>query len=597
MDIVGPLPRSSSGKKYILVICDYATRYPEAVALRTIDANAVAEELLAFFARVGVPEEILTDQGTNFTSQLLREVYRLLHIKPIRTTPYHPQTDGLVERFNGTLKAMLKKTVAEEGKDWDRLLPYLLFAYREVPQASTGFSPFELVYGRNVRGPLDIVKESWEASTRSPESVVSYVLMVQQRLETLGDIVHENLNNAQETQKQWYDRNTRHREFNPGDQVIILLPTSNNKLLAEWRGPYPVVRKVGDVNYEVKLTDGRRRNRIFHVNMLREWHSPSAASFLAEEVLGEGPDDPDDVVLWDGSGAADGEHPVICSNLSPAQRTELGRILQEFADVQSSRPGRTQITECCIRTGTASPIRLPPYRLPHAYRDIVKKELEEMEKDGIIERSSSEWAFPIVLVKKKDGSLRMCVDYRRLNSISDADAYPMPRVDDMIDTLGKAKYITTLDLARGYWQVPVEEQSRSRTAFATPFGLFQFKVMPFGLHGAPATFQRMMDQLLVDCAAAYLDDVVIHSTTWEDHIRHISDVLQKLRRTGLTIRPKKCQFGMDSCSYLGHVVGNGQVRPEETKLHAVREFPTPTTKKRVRAFLGLTGYYRKFMPR
>ena len=228
MDIVGPLPRSSSGKKYILVICDYATRYPEAVALRTIDANAVAEELLAFFARVGVPEEILTDQGTNFTSQLLREVYRLLHIKPIRTTPYHPQTDGLVERFNGTLKAMLKKTVAEEGKDWDRLLPYLLFAYREVPQASTDFSPFELVYGRNVRGPLDIVKESWEASTRSPESVVSYVLMVQERLETLRDIIHENLNNAQETQKQWYDRNARHREFNPGDQVIILLPTSNN---------------------------------------------------------------------------------------------------------------------------------------------------------------------------------------------------------------------------------------------------------------------------------------------------------------------------------------------------------------------------------
>ena len=145
------------------MICDYATRYPEAIALRNIDANTVAEELVSFFARVGVPGEILTDQGTNFTSKLLAEVYRLLKIKPIRTTPYHPQTDGLVERFNGTLKAMLKRTVSKEGKDWDRLLPYLLFAYREVPQASTGFSPFELLYGRNVRGPLDILKESWEA--------------------------------------------------------------------------------------------------------------------------------------------------------------------------------------------------------------------------------------------------------------------------------------------------------------------------------------------------------------------------------------------------------------------------------------------------
>ena len=233
MDIVGPLPRISSGKRYILVICDYATRYPEAVALRTIDANAVAEELLEFFSRVGVPEEILTDQGANFTSQLLSEVYRLLKIKPIRTTPYHPQTDGLVERFNGTLKALLKKTVAEEGRDWDRLLPYLLFAYREVPQASTGFSPFELLYGRNIRGPLDILKESWEANRKSPASVVLYVLMIQERLAKLRDIVHENLENAQATQKEWYDRHARDREFQPGDQVLVLLPTSASKLLAE----------------------------------------------------------------------------------------------------------------------------------------------------------------------------------------------------------------------------------------------------------------------------------------------------------------------------------------------------------------------------
>jgi transposase InsO family protein len=262
MDIVGPLPRSSSGKRYIL---DYATHYPEAVALRTIDANDVAEELLAL-SRVGVPQEILTDQGTNFTSQLISEVYRLLHIKPIRTTPYHPQT----ERFNGTLKAMLKKTAAEEGRDWDRLLLYLLFAYREVPQASTGFSPFELLYGRNVRGPLDILKESWEASRKSTESVVSYVLMIQERLAKLRDSVQENLKNAQATQKEWYDR---HAQNQPGDQVLVLLPTSTNKLLAEWRGLYSIVRKTSDVNYEIKLTDSQRKNLIFHVNMLREWHS------------------------------------------------------------------------------------------------------------------------------------------------------------------------------------------------------------------------------------------------------------------------------------------------------------------------------------
>ena len=328
MDIVGPLPRSSSGKRYIL---DYATHYPEAVALRTIDANDVAEELLAL-SRVGVPQEILTDQGTNFTSQLISEVYRLLHIKPIRTTPYHPQT----ERFNGTLKAMLKKTAAEEGRDWDRLLLYLLFAYREVPQASTGFSPFELLYGRNVRGPLDILKESWEASRKSTESVVSYVLMIQERLAKLRDSVQENLKNAQATQKEWYDR---HAQNQPGDQVLVLLPTSTNKLLAEWRGLYSIVRKTSDVNYEIKLTDSRRKNLIFHVNMLREWHSPSAASFLAEEVVDKAPDDADDVVLWDGT-EGDKEQPFISTCLEPPQRTELDELLQEFGDVLSNRPGK-----------------------------------------------------------------------------------------------------------------------------------------------------------------------------------------------------------------------------------------------------------------
>ena len=132
MDIVGPMPKSRSGKRFVLVVCDYATRYPEAVALRSIDAEHIAEELVQIFSRVGVPQEILTDQGANFMSA---EVYKLLRIKPIRTSPYHPQTDGLVERFNKTLKAMLRKTAISEGRDWDKLLPYVLFAYREVPQA------------------------------------------------------------------------------------------------------------------------------------------------------------------------------------------------------------------------------------------------------------------------------------------------------------------------------------------------------------------------------------------------------------------------------------------------------------------------------
>ena len=167
MDIIGPLPRSRSGKRYVLVICDYATRYPEAIPLYSTNASHITEELIGVFARVRIPSEILTDQGSNFTSQLLTELYRMLHIHPIKTTPYHPQTDGLVERFNQTLKSMLRKATTKEGRDWDKMIPFLLFANREVPQSSTGFSPFQLLYGKPVRGPLNVLRESWEANTKS----------------------------------------------------------------------------------------------------------------------------------------------------------------------------------------------------------------------------------------------------------------------------------------------------------------------------------------------------------------------------------------------------------------------------------------------
>uniref|UniRef100_A0A3P9M6S3 Gypsy retrotransposon integrase-like protein 1 n=1 Tax=Oryzias latipes TaxID=8090 RepID=A0A3P9M6S3_ORYLA len=162
MDIVGPLERSSAGHKYILVVCDYATRYPEAFPLKRIKARQIVNCLIQLFSRVGIPCEIITDQGTNFTSNLLKDVYRLLGIRGVKTSPYHPQTDGLVERFNKTLKSMLRKFVNDTGSDWDQWLPFLMFAYREVPQASTGFSPFQLMYGHPVRGPLDVLKETWE---------------------------------------------------------------------------------------------------------------------------------------------------------------------------------------------------------------------------------------------------------------------------------------------------------------------------------------------------------------------------------------------------------------------------------------------------
>lgn len=198
-----------------------------------------------------------------------------------------------------------------------------------------------------------------------------------------------------------------------------------------------------------------------------------------------------------------------------------------------------------------------------------------MLQAGIIESSNSEWGAPLVLIKKRDGSLRLCVDFRRLNSVSESDAYPMPHIDNLIDLLGKAKYISTLDLTRGYWQVPLAEDARPKTAFVTPSGLYHFNVMPFGLKGAPASFQRLMDGVirgLDSMYAAYIDDVVIFCSSWEEHLSHISREFTRLREAGLTAKPSKCTLGATTCTYLGHVVGNGVVRTEPSKLQAVANF-------------------------
>ena len=200
MDIIGPLPRSNNDNKYILTICDYVTRCPDAIPILNTEANTIAKELVSVFARVGIPDEILTDQGSNLISSLLQEMYLMLNISRLRTFPYHPQTDGLTERLNGTLKSMIRKFTASNQKDWDEHLPYLLFAYREVPQESTGFSPFELLYGRRVRGPLDVPKEAWVGYEGEKENISIHVLELRRCLEEMSELVKENVAKAQNKQ-------------------------------------------------------------------------------------------------------------------------------------------------------------------------------------------------------------------------------------------------------------------------------------------------------------------------------------------------------------------------------------------------------------
>ena len=285
--------------------------------------------------------------------------------------------------------------------------------------------------------------------------------------------------------------------------------------------------------------------------------------------------------------------------LLPEQSRQLDKLIMNFGRIFSPFPGQTDVLFHHIHTEPGKKVHIRPYRIPEARRVIAKKEVREMLRMGVIEPSTSEWSSPIVLVPKADGSMRLCNDFRGVNAISTFDAYPMPRVDELLERLGKAKFITTLDLTKGYWQVPVAPEDRPKTAFATPEGLFQYVRMPFGLHGAAATFQRLMDAILrphQEYAAAYIDDVVIHSEDWDSHLLRLRAVLVSLEATGLTANPNKCCLGLSEAEYLGYTVGNGKIRPQAEKTRAIRDWPRPRTKRDVRAFLGITGYYRRFIP-
>ena len=584
LDIVGPLPKTSRGHRYILVLVDYATRYPEALPLRAATAKAVARELMLLFSRVGIAREVLTDQGSCFMSRVLKELLRLLQVKQLRTSVYHPQTDGLVERFNKTLKQMLKKAMDTDGKNWDQLLPHVLFAVREVPQASTGFSPFELLYGRRPRGILDLAKETWESQPSPHRTVVEHVEQVRDRMAQVWPIVREHLGRAQQAQARIYNRGAQLRVFRPGELVLVLVPTAECKFLAKWQGPYEVVERVGEVNYRVRQPGRRKPTQLYHVNILKQWKE------------GGNPPGPAPLGLVARRGV-----PVVPvgEDLSPDQKQDLADLVLQHQDVFSELPGRTSVIQHDIRTAPGVKVRVPPYRVPEARRAAIQEEVARMLQLHVIEESRSAWSSPVVLVPKPDGSYRFCNDFRRLNEVSDFDAYPMPRVDDLIERLGPARYLTTLDLTKGYWQVPLTKSAREKTAFATPGGLFQYTVLPFGIHGAPATFQRMMDQVLRPhraYAAAYIDDIIIHSGSWDVHIQQLRAVLGELRKAGLTANPAKCRLGLEETAYLGFRVGRGNVRPQESKVAAIRDWPRPTSKKQVKSFLGLVGYYQRFIP-
>ncbi|KMQ87188.1 reverse ribonuclease integrase [Lasius niger] len=307
---------------------------------------------------------------------------------------------------------------------------------------------------------------------------------------------------------------------------------------------------------------------------------PSAATVTTNPVVGE-----------------------ILEGITPRTAEEDQRLhqflRQELAAFETIRGPTTRI-EHRIRLKTDQPIKQRYRPRNPAMQAIINIEVDKMEQEGVIEPSRSAWSSPVVIVRKKDGTHRFCIDFRRLNSVTEKDAYPLPHIAATLNKLRGARYLSTLDLKNGYWQVPLAPDSRHVTAFTvTGKGLMQFRTMPFGLHSAPATFQRLLDSVLgpelEPNVLVYLDDIVVASQTFDDHLQHLAEIFRRLRDANLRLNAEKCHFCLDRLRYLGHIIDRQGIRTDPAKVSAIANWPVPTTLKQVRQFLGVASWYRRFI--
>ena len=265
-------------------------------------------------------------------------------------------------------------------------------------------------------------------------------------------------------------------------------------------------------------------------------------------------------------------HPPLAESLSPLQQQQLNELLSEFSDVfrrGEDDLGSTPLLEHAIETH-GPPLRQPYRRQNPAVRWEEMTQVQQMLSSNVISPSNSPWASPVVMVRKKDGSLRFCVDFCQLNAATVKNAHPLPRIDDLLDALHGAKWFSILDLKSGYWQVPITEQDKAKTAFRTSSGqLFEFNQVPFGLCNAPATFSRLMDSVLAglhwEMCLFYLDDIIVFSSTWEEHLAWLCQVFERLRHANLKLGADKCTFAAKEVNYLGHRVTEEGLLPDSSR--------------------------------
>ena len=290
------------------------------------------------------------------------------------------------------------------------------------------------------------------------------------------------------------------------------------------------------------------------------------------------------------------------ADLKPEEKSALEQVIRENADVfawSEDQLGCTHVVKHTIPLTDNTPIAQRYRRLPPHCLKEVEAHIDDLLEKGVIQPSASPYAAPIVVVRKKDGTIRLCCDYREINARTRRDCFPLPRIEETLDAVGGAKFFSSLDFASGYHQIAMDPDDQHKTAFITPFGLYEYTRMPFGLCNAPATFQRMinatMSPYIFRILICYLDDLLVYSKDFNRHVAALETVFQRLREINVRLKPSKCEFAMSEVTFLGHQLSANGIGTDDSKIEAIRDWKTPETLQQVRSFLGLAGYYRRYV--
>ena len=616
LDVMGgDLPVTAKGNRYLLVLVCNVSKWTHAVPIRNLKADTIADKLIEFFTLFGLPSTIRCDNMAGFRSQLFTKVCEKLGITTNFSTPFHFISHGSAEKANSTIESMLRKFLVENPKTWDKLIPFLLYALREVPNASTGFSPNQIVFGRHLKGLLQVVRETWTNGDAVQPKVnmttAKYVQKLQESIQTALRVARENTEHAQKKMKNTYDRNATVRELEPGDWTLILLPTCGNKLFSKWQGPFEILRRRPNNNYDIQIG---KRVAVMHINSLRKFHTADSTQTQTETerqpqivnmIIDDNADSDDhgnSVNPTSLPAAADDDNTLnIGTQLTATQRREMEQLLADFSDVLTDRPGRTDIIEHVITVTDDTPCYQPSYRIPESMRPAVEAELNKMLKNGIIKYDPfSAWNSNLVIIKKANGKLRVCNNFINLNKKTVNVQYTMTNPSELLSRVAGARYITKIDLLCAFFQVPLSPESQKYTAFQTPFGTFSYKVMPMGLKFASATCQRLIDIVMRGAhryAGSLLDDILVFSADFDTHLGHVKDVLERLRKAKLTANIEKCHFASNNIRILGHEVRDGLIYPNDDKVEIIRNWAPPKTQKQLKSFLGLVSYFRDHVER